>query len=183
MDPVTNFLFLLLLVLIGLIVRARQERRRTKQEQWEDKENRPDILKKSRLVLSETRIQCNRPAPFRGRVDQVYQLENGELCIVDSKRRKQRRVYPYDIIQGSVYALILRQKGNRVHPIAYVRRVGHDGTVDYLPYEVLTDDQVLALKGRLELVRQRPEMARKNAPPTFCRKCDKRERGLCAGVQ
>ena len=115
-------LIVALVILLVLGAWYWQQRHQGARAQWESSENRPALLRQARLLMSEKPIRCRKPVPLHGRVDQVYQLANGEVCIVDSKSRRIPRVYPSDIIQGSVYATILRANGYTVHAQGYVRQ-------------------------------------------------------------
>ena len=120
------------IILLALGAWYWQQRRQGGRGRWETSEKRPALLRQARLLMSEKPIRCRKPVPLHGRVDQVYHLANGELCVVDSKSRRIPRVYLSDIIQGSVYATILRANGHTVHPQGYVRQTWK-GQVRYLP--------------------------------------------------
>lgn len=173
-------LIVALIVLLVLGVWYWRQQQQTDRVKWERTENRPALLRNARLVMSEKPIRCRKPVPLHGRVDQVYALETGELCIVDTKTRRIPRVYPSDRIQGSVYATILRANGHRVHKTAYVRQAW-EGRVRYLPYSLLTDGQVVALYHRREALLKSPETAQLAIHPALCRGCGHREQGRCPG--
>jgi len=178
MDWLILFIFLPLLIPVW---RARQQRAASARMEWERSENRPQQLLSSRLYMSEQLIRTRHPVPLSGRVDQVYRLADGDLCIVDTKRRRIPRVYFYDVIQGSVYALILLSKGFTVSPVAFVRQVNGDA-VKYLPYRLLAADAVVALYHRYQFLRRHPEASRLARSPGLCKKCGQRRSGRCAGA-
>ncbi|RMD58680.1 hypothetical protein D6833_12665 [Candidatus Parcubacteria bacterium] len=154
--------------------------RQSSRRAWEVRERRPALLRQARLVMSEEFIRCERPARLIGRVDQVYELPNGELCIVDTKHRRPRRVYESDIVQLSTYATILRSHGHRVHPQGYVRQAWN-GKVNYLPAKLLEDEKVLALLDYRKRVLAHPDHAPLAVHPRLCDGCGQREVGRCAG--
>lgn len=173
----------LIVALIVLLVLAPwywRQRRQTDRAKWEKTENRPALLRNARLLLSEQPIRCKRPVPLHGRVDQVYQLANGELCVVDSKARRIPRVYPSDIIQASVYATILRAKGHVVHPQGYIRQIWN-ARVRYLPFDLLSDEKVIALYHYRDELLANPSVAKLSVHPALCRGCGHREQGRCVG--
>lgn len=175
-----DLLIALAILLLGFAVWFWRQRHRDARAEWEASERRPALLRKARLVMSEKPIRCRQPVPLHGRVDQVYALKSGELCIVDTKARRIPRVYPSDIIQGSVYAMILRNTGHTIHGTAYVRQTW-EGRIRYLPYELLSDEQVIQLYDHRADLLKHPESARLAIHPALCQHCGHWERGNCPG--
>lgn len=153
---------------------------RPARDDWEAKEGRPEILRKARLAMSEEKILCDRPARLVGRVDQVYRVPSGELCIVDTKRRRHARVYGSDIAQISTYAAILRAHGHKVHPVGFVRQAWQD-RVRYLPVRILPDSRVLDLVEKRRETIKNLGSAPLAAHPALCAGCGQREAGRCTG--
>lgn len=77
---------------------------------WWKSENMPYELRSATLFLSEQDISTTQPVPMHGRVDQVYKAKNGVLIPLDTKLRQVNHIYESDIIQLSVYRVILSHK-------------------------------------------------------------------------
>jgi len=121
-----------------------------RRRRWQRAEAMPAELRTADLVLSECPIRTRYPLPLCGQPDQVYQALNGDLIVVDSKTRRVPRIYLHDIVQLSVYRVILRHggfppvAGRPVRPYGYIR-CQWGGAVRYLPAPLLSETQVLAL--------------------------------------
>lgn len=109
----------------------------------------PQELAGARLFMSETEIACDLPVPLRGRVDQVYRDDGGELWIVDAKSRD--RVFQKDVLQMSVYRTILRAKGYSVAKRAFVRSVS-SGDDRFIPVDLWGDKAVIAAHARFDAI-------------------------------
>lgn len=91
---------------------------------WYSDENMPVVLRRSTVVMNEHEISMSDPIKIKGRVDQVYRLPNGTLVLVDTKTRRTHRVFSSDIVQLSIYAMIMAYAyRGRTSRIAYVRTV------------------------------------------------------------
>lgn len=143
-------------------------------------ENLPAPLIGAQLVLSEKDISTTLPVPMHGRADQVF-LSHGWLIPVDTKTRKQVRVYPKDVIQLSVYAFILARASSaifgREFPVAstgYVRCVS-GRNVTYVPVKLLPSTQIIVMWNRYwELKKRGAAAAPKVAADHVCVSCVKR---------
>lgn len=72
---------------------------------------------------------------MHGRVDQVYQTKNGVLIPLDTKLRQVNHIYESDIIQLSVYRVILSHKYKApVAKYGYVRTVVETADGDRVRY-------------------------------------------------
>lgn len=131
---------LILLASISLagIHAIRKEQRR----KWILSENMPDELANAKLVMSEQYIHCKKPRKMRGTPDQVYRRKDGYLIPIDTKTRDQYVVYRKDIVQVSVYKLILEQMGKRVEDYGYFRIVTPDG-IKYIKRNLLSEQEVI----------------------------------------
>ena len=89
-------------------------------------------------------------------------------------------MHPSDIIQGSVYATILRANGHAVHPQGYIRQIW-DGRVRYLPFDLLPDEKIVGLYHYRRQLLANPNLARFSVHPALCRGCGHREQGRCEG--
>lgn len=92
---------------------------------WASEENMPHRLMMSRLFLSETPLSTRTPIPLHGTPDQVFMARNGQLLLVDTKVRGRHRVEKADIVQLSVYRVILAHThiGRPVASFGYIRTV------------------------------------------------------------
>ena len=160
--------------LVTIIVIAIRERKRS---QWDARENRPPLLRVSRLEMSERPLSGRHP-PLRGRVDQVYRTPSGELVLVETKSRS--RVYAPDIVQVSAYAAMLEDQGHRVAGTGYVRCAPPSGDVFYQPVQLLDNGELVQLyQRRQSLLAGAPP--RKAAHAGICRNCVYLEE--CGGVK
>ncbi|EPS8934101.1 hypothetical protein ACVJEA_002742 [Vibrio cholerae] len=124
---------------------------------WWKSENMPYELRSATLFLSEQDISTTQPVPMHGRVDQVYQTKNGVLIPLDTKLRQVNHIYESDIIQLSVYRVILSHKYKApVAKYGYVRTVVEtaDGDrVRYIKTSLLSEKEVVKLWHRYQSIR------------------------------
>ncbi|HGN8816189.1 hypothetical protein [Salmonella enterica] len=117
----------------------------------------PYELRSATLFLSEQDISTTQPVPMHGRVDQVYQTKNGVLIPLDTKLRQVNHIYESDIIQLSVYRVILSHKYKApVAKYGYVRTVVEtaDGDrVRYIKTNLLSEKEVVKLWHRYQSIR------------------------------
>ena len=85
----------------------------------------PSELAEAKLWAAEKEIFCTSPVPLHGKPDQVFLLLNGQLVVVDVK--SHARAYPSDIMQMSVYRVILLSAGHRVADYGYIRAITPGG--------------------------------------------------------
>src|SRR5690554_6838182 len=91
--------------------------------EWHKQEKMPLDLKLGTVFMNETPIRMDSPIAINGRVDQVYLTRENKLVPVDTKSRGRHRVYDSDILQVSIYALILSQSYENVARHGYIRTV------------------------------------------------------------
>jgi hypothetical protein len=136
----------------------------------------------SRLVFSERTFQTDLPVPLSARVDQVYLTEQGVLVPIETKRRHATKIWPADVIELSVQAVVLanhrdvRRVSRRVADYGYVRIAPEGRQPTYLRTPLLPSEQVALIHDRyfdLHAGRVQPEPARN---PGLCRKCGQRAR-------
>lgn len=124
---------------------------------WWKSENMPYELRSATLFLSEQDISTTQPVPMHGRVDQVYKAKNGVLIPLDTKLRQVNHIYESDIIQLSVYRVILSHKYKApVAKYGYVRTVVEtaDGDrVRYIKTNLLSEKEVVKLWHRYQSIR------------------------------
>lgn len=126
-------------------------------EVWWRKENMPNTLKHSTLLFNEKPLSVQTPVPLHGQVDQVFQHESGKVIPVDTKSRAKVRVYKSDVIQLSVYAVVLAEKGHQVSKYGYVRVVvpGEALHIQYVKVRLLSTDQIVSLWHRHDALRRK----------------------------
>jgi hypothetical protein len=105
----------------------------------------PNILNGAKCVLNEKSISTKWPVPLHGRVDQVFELEDGRWLPLDTKVRERVAVYPSDIVQLSVYALILKYKGHRVCPFGVLRFPIEDAEPIFVPVKLYSETRIVEL--------------------------------------
>ena len=165
----------IIIIIAALVMTAvgRQDQRRAN---WEARENRPAILRSSRVVMSETAISGQHP-PLRGRVDQVYQTPDGALIPVDTKSRG--RVYTSDVVQLSTYAAILKDNGHPVASYGYIRCAPPGKRVIYRRMQLMNTSHIEQLYARRQALYQ-GAIPRLAVHRGICRSCTNRVR--CGGL-
>ena len=128
---------LLILSLYGIDARRREKRRR-----FILKENMPRELSQARLIHSEHYISTLLPRRMHGTLDQLYRLTSGLHVLVDSKTRDKHQVYRKDIVQISIYRVILARNGLDMADYAFFRVVTPDG-VEYIKRNLLTEEEAI----------------------------------------
>ena len=120
---------IILITFIGLIFillyRSKDDQKTAaaRLNKWAISERLPWELRDAIIFLNERDIATRSPFPLHGRPDQVLQLRDQSLVILDTKTRDYVFVHLSDIIQLSVYAVILSGQGYRVRPYGYIRLV------------------------------------------------------------
>jgi hypothetical protein len=128
---------LLILSLYGIDARRREKRRK-----FILKERMPAELSEGQLIRSEHYIRTEVPRKMHGTLDQLYRVLSGLHVLVDSKTRDKHQVFMKDIVQVSVYRVILSRIGLKMADYAYFRVVTPDG-IEYLKRKLLDEAQVI----------------------------------------
>lgn len=128
---------LLILSLYGIDARRREQRRK-----FILKERMPTELADGQLIRSEHYIRTEVPRKMHGTLDQLYRVLSGLHVLVDSKTRDKHQVFLKDIVQVSVYRVILSRIGLKMADYAYFRVVTPEG-VEYLKRKLLDEAQVI----------------------------------------
>lgn len=128
---------LLILSLYGIDARRREQRRK-----FILKERMPTELSDGQLIRSEYYIRTEVPRKMHGTLDQLYRVMSGLHVLVDSKTRDKHQVFLKDIVQVSVYRVILTRIGMKMADYAYFRVVTPDG-VQYIKRNLLNEAQVI----------------------------------------
>ncbi|WP_024608518.1 PD-(D/E)XK nuclease family protein [Pseudoalteromonas sp. TAB23] len=127
---------------------------------WWNKENMPRNLRGASLFLNECDLSTQTPIPLHGRVDQVFKTKSNTLIPVDTKTRKSFSIYKSDIIQLSVYQVILKQKYGvkyKVSNVGYVRVVVQSGVneiIRYIPVKLITEKHISNLWRRYNAIKR-----------------------------
>lgn len=145
-----TYIYMLILTII-LVVLGLNSLKKDNARKWAIQENMPIELEDAKLVASEQYIKTDLPRRMHGTFDQLYRLKSGVYVLIDSKTRKHRKVYRYDIVQLSVYRAILNRNGKKMAPYAYVRVVTEQG-VQYLKQELLCEEEVIAEYDRVKAI-------------------------------
>lgn len=128
---------LLILALVGIDALRRGKRRR-----FILREKMPTELIEAQLVHSEHYIRTFKPRKMHGALDQLYRLVTGFHVLVDTKTRDKHRIYRKDIVQLSIYRVILEKMGYKMERYAYFRVVTPNG-VEYMQADLLTEETVV----------------------------------------
>ena len=102
----------------------------------------PTELSDGQLIRSEYYIRTEVPRKMHGTLDQLYRVMSGLHVLVDSKTRDKHQVFLKDIVQVSVYRVILTRIGMKMADYAYFRVVTPDG-VQYIKRNLLNETQVI----------------------------------------
>lgn len=126
---------------------------------WWERENMPRELRGATLFLNEQDISTTEPVALHGRVDQVFRTIKGVLVPVDTKTRDTTCIFKSDIIQLSVYRVILEARYGSQYKVSrrgYVRVViqsGEEECVRYMPVDLLSNRRVIGLWHRYKALK------------------------------
>lgn len=169
----SNPVFLVVAAVIVAIWQIRRSLRRGRREDY------PAQLAGAKLVMSEQDILTDAPVPLAGRPDEVYRHRDGYLVPVETKTRKHVKVHREDLIQLSVYRVLLRHSdhnalpgrpGRAVADYGFVRIATPSG-VRWRAVALMTEAQVVQLYERriaLETGSVCPTAAKH---PALCQRC------------
>lgn len=185
MSPAALITMWIVLGLVVLLVIFTTGYRRDKQQSSYDiheRANMPAEIADGKLIHSERYFRTKKPCKLGARFDQVYLTPSGVLVPVDTKRRKHRTTYPYDQIELSVQAAVLRHGGRAVNhgrPVAtygYVRGVFKGCEPFYLQVSLLSNDDLVALDNRYRGIVAGKIEPKAPTHPGVCRSCPYRDR-------
>lgn len=108
----------------------------------------PPLLQNATCVMNEKNISTLTPVSLHGRVDQVFLLLDGRHVVIDTKVRETKKVYPSDIIQVSVYSIILKYMGYKVCPFAFIRFPDGGDRSSYKKVRLYTESHIVSLHRR-----------------------------------
>ncbi len=151
--------------------------RKIKHRRWINKENLPREIWSASLWGSEKSIHCTRPIKLHGKVDQVYQKKDGTLIVTDAKFRAIDRIYKSDIVQLSVYRVILRNSGfmarlfpRKVAKYGYIR-LQVSNKISYKRVKLLTEKDIVLLADSYYRVTNGIVAPTRSTVKSLCRKC------------
>lgn len=101
----------------------------------------PKELLNGRLISSEKHIACSKPRKMHGTPDRVYKNTFRQLLPVDIKTRQSQKIHQTDIVQLSVYAQILKNKG-AIAPYGYIRFDSSSQAPRYTKVNLLSTKEV-----------------------------------------
>ncbi len=73
-----------------------------------------------------------------GRLDELYQLPDGDCVILDTKVRERNQIYRSDIAEISLYRILLLENDFRMKPYGYIRIVNSQGEEYYVRHKLFT---------------------------------------------
>jgi len=100
------------------------------------------------IMNDDTLIEVNYPINLVGKPDQAMQLPNKEVFVLDTKKRKNPRVYLSDKIQLTAYSYILKNNGYKVLPFGVIRIPTTGNEAKYFPIDLLPDEELYRLYHR-----------------------------------
>ncbi|MEL6278277.1 MAG: PD-(D/E)XK nuclease family protein [Pseudomonadota bacterium] len=137
-------------------------------------EERPAELRGAKLLLNERLIQISNPIPLSGRPDQVWRTRDGVLVLIDTKTRRTPRVYEYDRVQLSAYAMLLRhswvKRRGDVAPYGFIRFKSENG-VRFVRVLLYDDEHIFDLYDRFQDVARSSSKAVANPSRALCAGC------------
>lgn len=101
----------------------------------------PIELHDAKLVWSEKTFRSDEPLRVAVRIDRAYRAPDGELFLIEFKRRAHRRIQLADVVELSVQRYVLRLAGHVVNRRAYVVIILPDGTRSHAMSVDLEDAQ------------------------------------------
>jgi hypothetical protein len=132
----------------------------------------PAELCDAELVWSEKAFRCHDPARVAVRIDRAYRAPDGELFLIEFKRRPVRRVYRSDIVELSVQRHVLEEAGHVVSRRAYVAVILPNGLISRA-LAVQLEDAELVRRRITRLIALVETRAYPHAPtnPAVCAGC------------
>ncbi|MFC1337329.1 MAG: hypothetical protein G8D89_20865 [gamma proteobacterium symbiont of Clathrolucina costata] len=145
----TLIIFLSLSILVAIFIKV------TRKPSIRRVSNPLSLLEGAVCFMNEQNIKTLTPVPLHGRVDQVFKLRDGRLLILDTKVRERVKAYPSDIVQLTVYAIILKYQGHNVCPFALLRFPLPDNKAAYLYVNLYPESKIIALYQRYQAIKNR----------------------------
>lgn len=138
----------------------------------------PTELRDAKLEWSEKAFRCHEPVCMAVRIDRAYRAPDGELFLIEFKRRAQRRVQLPDVVELSAQRYVMQQAGHVVSRRAYVVVILPDGTRSgAMPVDLEDAQQVQRRMDRLVALRESRVSPSGPMHPAVCTSCG--HRGAC----
>lgn len=131
----------------------------------------PDELKNARIWAKEKPFSTKAPIRLNGRIDEAFELPDGQIVVSDTKSRKALRVYDSDVLQVSSYRVAIQSStGKVVADHGYVRLLTPDGNA-YKRISLLDSDEVAAAYQMFNDLRSGKYTGSKCGRAAVCRTC------------
>ncbi len=136
----------------------------------------PSELRDAELVWSEKLLESSGPVHLVARIDRAYRKPDGELVLVEFKRRAGRHLRLSDVVELSVQRYVLQKCGQTVSARGYVVVIFPDGTrCRAIPAELEDWLQVRRRADRLVALREEGASPHGPAHPAVCESCGHRD--------
>ncbi|TXI08253.1 MAG: hypothetical protein E6Q76_07340 [Rhizobium sp.] len=182
LSQITLALILLAAIAVAYFRARRSTQSDTAAAAWRRRENLPPLLKGSALVASEANLRISVPIALHGTLDQLYRARNGDLVMVDTKRRVKPRVYERDILQVSTFAMMVANGGlpgviGSVSRKGYIRFALRSGEIQYVEIDLMSPAKILEYYERYWELRtlSAPDLLVRPSP-ALCGNCKRRLR-------
>lgn len=141
-----------------------------------DREWLPADMHTAKLLWSEKLFRCRRPVPIVVRIDRAYRGRDGELTLIEFKRRAACRVHLSDVVELSVQRYVLQRAGHRVSGRAHVVVVpSGGGCIRGLAVELEDAQRVEQRVARLLALREQRIRPNGAVHVAVCRGCGHQE--------
>jgi CRISPR/Cas system-associated exonuclease Cas4 (RecB family) len=136
---------------------------------WRRSRRRPKLSP----YMLERFLKITNPVPLCGKPDVVWEAHDGILIVGDYKSRKNHKVYQSEVIQLSVYKLLVEKTQNR--PVADYGFI-HFKNRHMVKVNLMKEKEIIALHHRYWSIKDgriKPCMAE---TPNYCRYCSHNEK-------
>ncbi len=131
----------------------------------------PSELQSSKLWGKEKPFSCTGSVNLTGRIDEAFELPDGDIVVSDTKSRATQRVYKSDILQVSAYKVVIEASTRkRVRDHGYIRLLTPQGN-EYRRIELLSANEVAAAYQLHDDLQQGRYPGEKCGRPAVCRGC------------
>lgn len=131
----------------------------------------PAELAGARIWAKERQFECSGDAPMVGRIDEGFELPNGDLVASDTKSRARPAIYPSDVLTVSAYKYLIEEStGKRVTEHGYIRLITPGGN-EYRRIRLLDRTEVLAARQLHEDLTRGLYAGDKCGNQAICRTC------------
>lgn len=125
-----------------------------------------------RIYSREKMYGIDIPFSLCGKPDLIMQELGGLLVIHDHKTRKSSRVYDSDVLQLSLYAILVAgATGRKVADYGVIRAIDPRGGLVRHRVPLIKDARLHSLHDRFMAVASQPAAAKRNGPHYLCKQC------------